>query len=61
MANFLFEIIEYLGDGKFHSGEMMAKHFNVSRVSIWNAIAKAEGIGVKIFLLEVRATSYNNP
>jgi|TARA_B100001142_G_scaffold295417_1_gene316384 BirA family biotin operon repressor/biotin-[acetyl-CoA-carboxylase] ligase len=56
LANFLFEIIEYLGDGKFHSGEMMAKHFNVSRVSIWNAIAKAEGMGVKIF--SVRGKGY---
>ncbi|MBT5573354.1 MAG: biotin--[acetyl-CoA-carboxylase] ligase [Nitrosomonadales bacterium] len=56
MVNLFFEILEYLADGKFHSGETMAKHFNVSRVSIWNAIAKAEGIGVKIF--SVRGKGY---
>ena len=56
MANLLFEILEILADGKFHSGEMMAKHFNVSRVSIWNVIAKAEGVGVKIF--SVRGKGY---
>ncbi|XOJ84988.1 biotin--[acetyl-CoA-carboxylase] ligase [Methylophilaceae bacterium Uisw_099_01] len=56
MANLLFEILEILADGKFHSGEMMAKHFNVSRVSIWNAIAKAEDVGVKIF--SVRGKGY---
>jgi CO dehydrogenase nickel-insertion accessory protein CooC1 len=50
LANLLFEILEILADGKFHSGEMMAKHFNVSRVSIWNAIAKAEdGTIIDIF------------
>ena len=56
MANLLFEILEILADGKFHSGEMMARHFNVSRVSIWNTIAKAEGVGVKIF--SVRGKGY---
>jgi len=56
LANLLFEILEFLADGKFHSGEMMAKHFNVSRVSIWNAIAKAEDVGVKIF--SVRGKGY---
>ena len=56
MANFLFQILEYLSDGKFHSGEMMAKHFNVSRVTIWNAIAKAEDEGIKIF--SVRGKGY---
>ena len=56
MANLLFEILEFLADGKFHSGEIMAKHFDVSRVSIWNAIAKAEDVGVKIF--SVRGKGY---
>ena len=39
MPNLLFSIIDALSDGKFHSGEVLAKQFEVSRASIWNAIA----------------------
>ena len=61
MANLLFEIIAFLADGKFHSGEMMAKHFNVSRVSIWNAIAKAEDVGIKIFSVRGKGYKLQHP
>ena len=57
LANLLFPVLNILSDGKFHSGEAIAKHFNVSRVSIWQAIAEAEKLGVEIF--SVRGKGYS--
>lgn len=48
-----------LSDGKFHSGEALAQHFNVSRASIWNALKHAESMGVEIF--SVRGRGYKLP
>ena len=56
MSNLLFPVLSVLSDGKFHSGEAMAKHFNVSRVAIWHALAGAEKLGVEIF--SVRGKGY---
>tara|TARA_B100001175_G_C19435824_1_gene603532 strand:+ start:284 stop:1255 length:972 start_codon:yes stop_codon:yes gene_type:complete len=50
-------VLSILSDGKFHSGEMIAKHFNVSRVSVWQAISEAEKLGVEIF--SVRGKGYS--
>lgn len=56
MSHLLFPILSILSDGKFHSGEAMAKHFKVSRVAIWHAIAEAEKLGVEVF--SVRGKGY---
>jgi len=42
----LFPVLSILSDGKFHSGEAIAKNFNVSRVLIWQVIAEAEKLGI---------------
>jgi|TARA_B110000971_G_scaffold16277_1_gene15036 BirA family biotin operon repressor/biotin-[acetyl-CoA-carboxylase] ligase len=51
-----FPVLSFLSDGKFHSGEIMAKNFNVSRVAIWHAIAGAEKLGIEVF--SVRGKGY---
>ena len=56
MSNLLFSILADLADGQFHSGEAIAKKYNISRVSVWNAIGEAEKIGVDIF--SVRGKGY---
>ena len=56
MSHLLFPILSILSDGKFHSGEAMAKHFKVSRVAIWHAITEAENLGVEVF--SVRGKGY---
>ena len=56
MSNLLFKIIDVLADGKFHSGEILANQFQVSRVSIWNAISEAEQFGIEIH--SVRGKGY---
>jgi len=54
--NLVFKVLDVLSDGKFHSGESIAKTFEISRVSIWNAIRKAEEFGVEIY--SVRGRGY---
>ena len=60
MANLLFPVLNIFSDGKFHSGEAIAKHFNVSLVSIWQAIAEAEKLGVEIFSLTGKGYSLSH-
>jgi len=57
MTNSLtFLILKHLADGKFHSGEAIAQHFYVSRATVWNALQRAEELGVEIF--SVRGRGY---
>lgn len=54
-----FPILQQLSDGKFHSGEKLAQHFEVTRVTIWNAIQHAQNLGVDVF--SVRGRGYKLP
>lgn len=54
-----FPILKLLADGKFHSGEAIARHFNVSRASVWNALQHAEQLGIEVF--SVRGRGYKLP
>lgn len=59
MNNLTFPILRLLADGRFHSGEAIAQHFNVSRTTIWSALQEAETLGVEIF--SVRGRGYKLP
>ena len=59
MNTLTFPILRLLTDGKFHSGETIANHFNVSRATVWNAIQHAESLGVEVF--SVRGRGYKLP
>ncbi|NBQ85705.1 MAG: HTH domain-containing protein, partial [Methylophilaceae bacterium] len=54
-----FPILRLLADGRFHSGEAIAKHFKVTRTTVWSAIQEAESLGVQIF--SVRGRGYKLP
>ncbi len=56
-----FPILKLLVDGKFHSGEDIARHFNVSRTSVWNALQHAEQLGVEIFSVQGRGYRLPQP
>jgi len=56
---YTFPIISLLTDGKFHSGVAIAKQFNVSRATVWNALQHAETLGITIF--SVRGRGYKLP
>ncbi|HLD09842.1 MAG TPA: biotin--[acetyl-CoA-carboxylase] ligase [Methylophilaceae bacterium] len=59
MNNLTFPILRLLADGRFHSGEAIAQHFNVSRTTVWSALQEAEALGVEIF--SVRGRGYKLP
>ena len=59
MNSLTFPILKLLADGRFHSGEAIAQHFNVSRATIWNALQHAESLGIKVF--SVRGRGYKLP
>ena len=59
MSKLTFPILQLLADGQFHSGEVLAQHFKVSRASICNAIKHAKTLGITIF--SVRGRGYKLP
>ena len=59
MCQLTFPILKRLADGHFHSGEVLAKHFKVSRATVWNAIKHAKILGVTVFC--VRGRGYKLP
>ena len=59
MNNLTFPILRLLADGRFQSGEEIARHFGVTRATVWNALKDAEAMGVQLF--SVRGRGYRLP
>ena len=59
MSQLTFPILQLLVNGQFHSGETLAKHFKVSRATVWSAIQYAKTLGVNVFC--VRGRGYKLP
>lgn len=59
MNSLTFPILRLLADGQFQSGEAIARHFGVTRATVWNALQDAEQLGVKLF--SVRGKGYRLP
>ena len=59
MSYLTFPILNLLADGQFHSGEVLAQRFKVTRATIWNAVKHAESLGVEVF--SVRGRGYKLP
>jgi BirA family biotin operon repressor/biotin-[acetyl-CoA-carboxylase] ligase len=55
----LFPILRRLSDGAFHSGQDLAREFQLSRASIFNVLNQAESMGLKIHA--VRGRGYKVP
>ncbi|MEQ1663326.1 MAG: biotin--[acetyl-CoA-carboxylase] ligase [Thiobacillus sp.] len=51
---FLFALLRALSDGRFHSGQLLAQNFNLSRSSICNIVAEATELGVRIQAVQGR-------
>jgi BirA family biotin operon repressor/biotin-[acetyl-CoA-carboxylase] ligase len=59
MNSLTFPILRLLADGQFHSGEAIARHFGVTRATVWNALQDSETLGVKLF--SIRGKGYRLP
>jgi len=55
----LFPLLRRLSDGRFHSGEALAREFGVSRASICNVLAHAQALGLTLHA--VRGRGYRLP
>jgi BirA family biotin operon repressor/biotin-[acetyl-CoA-carboxylase] ligase len=51
-----FELLRRLADGEFHSGEVLAKHFSVTRATVNNALRDAADYGLTLY--SVRGRGY---
>ncbi|MFM2485502.1 bifunctional biotin--[acetyl-CoA-carboxylase] ligase/biotin operon repressor BirA [Celerinatantimonas yamalensis] len=49
-----FELLNYLSDGHFYSGQLLAQHLNVSRTSIATYIHQLQAMGVDIYSVKGR-------
>jgi BirA family transcriptional regulator, biotin operon repressor / biotin---[acetyl-CoA-carboxylase] ligase len=59
LKSLTFPILRQLSDGHFHSGEALARQFNVTRASIWKAVQEAQTLGIEVF--SVRGRGYKLP
>ena len=48
MRRLTFAVLKRLADGDFHSGERLAREFDVARATIWHALNEARAAGVEI-------------
>ena len=49
-----FDLLRELSDGHFHSGEMLAKKFGISRASVHNAVHDAAALDLNLFAVQGR-------
>jgi BirA family biotin operon repressor/biotin-[acetyl-CoA-carboxylase] ligase len=55
----IWQLLNVLADGEFHSGEILAQQLGVSRASVFNALSEATSCGV--ILQRIRGRGYRLP
>ncbi len=56
-----FSLLRLLTDGKFHSGELLARQLGISRASVSNALRGVESYGLNLYSVRGRGYCLNNP
>ena len=56
-----FTLLHLLGDGEFHSGEVLAQQLGISRASVSNALRGLENYGLKLYSVRGRGYCLNHP
>lgn len=56
-----WQLLSFLADGKFHSGEELASRLGVSRASIFNSLADVAGYGVVLQRIRGRGYRLSHP
>ena len=54
MKPLAYTLLRHLADGKFHSGEVLARSVGASRASVWNAVEEIEAAGLAVFRIRGR-------
>lgn len=47
-------MLQILADGRFHSGEVLGQHLNVTRAAIWKQLKGLEGLGLTVHAVRGR-------
>jgi BirA family biotin operon repressor/biotin-[acetyl-CoA-carboxylase] ligase len=55
-ARLTFDLLRKLADGEFHSGEVLARHFGVTRATVNNSLRDVAGFGLTLY--SVRGRGY---
>ncbi len=61
MTPLTFPVLRLLADGGFRSGEAIARHFQVSRATVWHALADIGQIGVELYKIPGRGYRLARP
>lgn len=56
-----FELIKKLADGKFHSGEALAKDLKINRAHIWRAVAYLKLLKLEIYAVKGKGYKLASP
>ena len=56
-----YRLIETLADGRFHSGECLAKQLGVSRAAVWKQVRKLDEVGLDIHAVRGRGYRLTTP
>ena len=61
MKSSVFPLLRLLSDGEFHSGEVLAAQFGLSRGAVWYQVRRAEQVGLKVFKVRGRGYRLSRP
>src|SRR5688572_8032283 len=56
-----FELVAVLADGKFHSGDELGQHFDVTRSAIWKAVKRLSEIGLEVHSIRGKGYRLSEP
>lgn len=54
-------LLQRLSDGRFHSGEAMARHLGISRSAVWKRMAKLGESGVEVYAVKGKGYRLSDP
>jgi BirA family biotin operon repressor/biotin-[acetyl-CoA-carboxylase] ligase len=61
MKSSVFPLLRLLSDGEFHSGEVLATQFGLSRGAVWYQVRRAEQYGLRVFKVRGRGYRLSRP
>jgi BirA family biotin operon repressor/biotin-[acetyl-CoA-carboxylase] ligase len=54
MSETLYALIEMLANGRFHSGEALAKRLGIGRAAVWKSLQQVEALGLELHAVNGR-------
>jgi BirA family biotin operon repressor/biotin-[acetyl-CoA-carboxylase] ligase len=61
MSGSTLDVLRCLSDGEFHSGEALARKLDISRGTVWNAVAALDAAGLEVYRVRGRGYRLSQP